>query len=98
MTVGICRPSNNNIGIISDDTVRNQLRTDGFPVVGGKLISTCKSCIYHKLLPEASAGHSGQLSRDDQHHELANSEHLHVYGAGRPLIRGMRVSLHATSR
>lgn len=97
MTVGIRRASNNNIGIISDDTIRDQLRTDGFPVIGGKLVSTRKSCIHYELPPEASASHSGQLSRDDQHHELANSEHLHVYGAGRPLIRGMRVSLHPTS-
>lgn len=97
MTVGVRWPSDNDISVIPDDTIRDKLCSDSLSVFGNP-VSTRKSCVYCDCPPETPAGHSGQLSRDDQHHKLANSKHLYVHSAGRPFIREMHITLHVGLR
>jgi hypothetical protein len=44
-------------------------------------------------IPYPSARHRRHFSRDDQDDEVANTEHLYVHGAGRPVVWDMRISL-----
>jgi hypothetical protein len=44
-------------------------------------------------IPYPSACHRRHFSRDDQYNEVANTEHLDIHNAGRPVVRDVRISL-----
>ena len=63
MTVGVRWSSDNDIGVVSNDTIRDEFRSDGFPVIWSELVSCLPIVVPHlSRLPAIVVNSPGTIS------------------------------------